>query len=364
MKRAVSLALLLVSAASLRAEERSTRTKQVLSPVYTIDRKYRSEEGPWTTEKVRLEESSTRELLWITGIRTEMVGPDGATPTLPEFMCHVSLNFENVEKHRSDFGWGNQGIARILALSQGQLEARFPAGFGIPLFSDEGLTLTTKVLNHNRPDEHFQVRHLVTIEFVRDADRRSPMKALRNIVGHVLVPLQPSESSGMGAMHHHGHAEDGDDDEAGTAAPTMVAGILKNSSGRQFVGHWVVKPGREVRKKNVTETLQIPFDTTLHYAGVHMHPFAESLELRDLTTGKSLIKVFARPLAKGIGLEHVDSFSSEKGIPIYKDHQYQMVSVYNNTTSVDQDSMAVMFLFLLDPQFRKPGAAAPVRSAP
>ncbi|MDQ6893329.1 MAG: hypothetical protein M3167_11715 [Acidobacteriota bacterium] len=352
MKRFGLLALLLVCAAPVRPEQPGSRTKQFLSPVYSIDRRYRSEEGPWSRQTVTLADATPRELLWITGIRTEMIGPDAA-PMLPEFMCHVSLNFEDVEKHRANFGWGNQGIARILALSQGELSARLPAGFGIPLFSDEGLTLTTRVLNHNRPDERFEVRHRVTIEFLRDADARDPMKALRNVVGHVLVPLQPA--AGKAAMHDHTHADDGDDDHAGVAAPTMVAGVLKDSHDREFVGHWVVKPGREVRKKNVTETLQIPFDTTLHYSAVHMHPFAESLELRDLTTGESLVKILARPLAKGIGMEHVDSFSSAKGVPIYKDHQYQMISVYNNTTSVDQDSMAVMFLFVLDRQFRRPG---------
>jgi hypothetical protein len=353
MERLVSLAILLVCSASVLAEQPGTRTKQFLSPVYSIDRKYRSEEGPWSRQTVTLADATPRELLWITGIRTEMIGTD-ATPMLPEFMCHVSLNFEDVEKHRGNFGWGNQGIARILALSQGQLSARLPAGFGIPLLSDESLTLTTRVLNHNRPDERFEVRHRVTVEFLRDGDVRGPMKALRNVVGHVLVPLQPSGSAAKGSMHDHGHADDGDDDLAGVAAPTMVAGVLKNSEGREFVGHWVVKPGREVRKKNVTETLQIPFDTTLHYSAVHMHPFAESLELRDLTTGESLVKILARPLAKGIGMDRVDSFSSAKGIPIFKNHQYQMISVYNNTTSVDQDSMAVMFLFVLDRQFRRP----------
>src|SRR5437868_15226565 len=118
-------------------------------------------------------------------MRTEMVGADGSSPMLPELMCHASLNFEDVEQHRASFGWGNQGIARILALSQGQLAARFPSGFGIPLMSDESLTLTTRVLNHNLPDPHLAVRHRVTIEFVRDADARQSMKALRNVVGHV-----------------------------------------------------------------------------------------------------------------------------------------------------------------------------------
>jgi len=344
------LGFLASCAAPIRAlpdQAPAIRTRQFLSPVYDIDRKYRSEEGPWSRQTVSLGEGAKRELLWITGIRTELVGADEKTPVLPEFMCHVSLNFEDVERHRADFGWGNQGIARILALSQGQLSARFPSGFGVPLLSDESLTLTTRVLNHNRPDARFQLRHRVTIEYMRDADVRQPMKALRNLVGHVLVPLEAGHE-------HHAHADDGDDDAAGVAAPTMVAGVLKNEAGRDFVGHWVVKPGREVRRKNVTESLQVPFDTTLHYSAIHMHPFAESLELRDLTTGESLVKISTRPLATGIGLEHVDSFTSGKGIPIYKSHQYQMISVYNNTTQVDQDSMAVMFLFVLDRHFRRP----------
>ena len=192
------------------------------------------------------------------------------------------------------------------------------------------------------------------------------MKALRNLVGHVLVPIDPSDSSASGSMSmsmHH-HAEEGDGDEAGEAAPTSVGRIFKDGSGAELIGHWVVPPGRQVRKKNVTERLQVPFDSTLHFAAVHMHPFAESLELRDLTAGKSVVKCLTRPLAKGIGLEHVDSFSSEEGVPIYKDHQYQLISVYNNTSPVNQDSMAVMYLFVLDSQFHKPTAGAVASARP
>ena len=39
------------------------------------------------------------------------------------------------------------------------LSARFPSGYGIPLMSDESLTLTTRVLNHNLPDARLAVRH-------------------------------------------------------------------------------------------------------------------------------------------------------------------------------------------------------------
>ena len=55
-----------------------------------------------------------------------------------------------------------------------------------------------------------------------------------------------------------------------------------------------------------------------------------------------------------IGLKHVDSFSSKAGIPIYKNHDYEVVSIYNNTSGVNQDSMAVMYLYLLEKDFQKP----------
>ena len=51
---------------------------------------------------------------------------------------------------------------------------------------------------------------------------------------------------------------------------------------------------------------------------------------------------------EAIGIEHVEYFSSPEGLSVYKGHEYELVSTYNNSTDVDQDSMAVMFLYLLD----------------
>jgi hypothetical protein len=117
----------------------------------------------------------------------------------------------------------------------------------------------------------------------------------------------------------------------------------------------VVKPGREVNKTPVTTMMAVPFDTTIHYIAVHLHPFAESLTLNDLTTGKTVYSSKTRQLEGKIGLAHVDSLSSTEGIPVFKDHEYELVSVYNNTTSENQDSMAVMLIYLLDKEFtRKP----------
>ena len=100
--------------------------------------------------------------------------------------------------------------------------------------------------------------------------------------------------------------------------------------------------------------MNLQFDTTAHYIAVHLHPFAESLELRDLTTGETVFKSKARNFDDKNGLEEVEYFSSEEGLPLYQDHEYEVVSTYFNTTDVDQDSMAVIFMYVMDPEFVKP----------
>jgi hypothetical protein len=132
-------------------------------------------------------------------------------------------------------------------------------------------------------------------------------------------------------------------DDVTTASSTLVDPL-----GQRFATHWVVKPGREVRHTLVTEQLALTFDTRIHMIGAHLHPFAESFELRDLTTGESLYTLRPRGPETGIGLADVALYSSKEGIPLYKDHDYEVVSVYDNISGIDQDAMATFFLYLYD----------------
>jgi len=329
--------------------EAARRSHTVLSPVYTVDRKYRSMMGPYSEQRIELgkaDDADGSELLWIVGYRAVMVGPDGETPVPQEFMCHSNLDVD-VASHAEALGISPSFSSRLFTLSQGQLEVRFPAGFGLPMRSDESLSLTTQVLNLNldlaATGEELEVRHKVTVEYVRDAEVGSGMKA-----------LFPTSAYGLALL-------EGDDGYFGVRRPDdethgpgcMVADsasehAYEDGMGRKFTGHWVVEPGREVNRTLVTRLMQIPYDTTLHYIAVHLHPFAESLELRDLTTGETLFESAAENFDDHIGLARVDSFSSREGIPVYADHEYELVSVYDNTTDEDQDSMAVMYLYLHD----------------
>jgi hypothetical protein len=326
------------------------RSLEVLSKVYTVDRKYRSMEGPMSTQTVQLAQAPLPELLWITGYRALMVGEDGRSPMSQEFMCHSNLDLD-MKRHRQLFGWKKFPSNRLFTLSQGQFEIRFPEGFGIPVLSSEPLSLTTQVLNHNFEDARFQVRHKVAIDFVRDADLARPMKPLYMSAANGLVLVEGQ--SGHYGVEEPNEAEHGSGCLVGQPA---MGRVQEDEFGRKFSGHWVVPPGRQENRTLVTEWLNLRFDTTVHYIAVHLHPFAESLELRDLTSGTTVFMSRARNPVGRIGLDHVDAFSSAEGVPLYEDHQYELVSVYNNESGRDQDSMAVMYLYLLDREFRKPDA--------
>lgn len=324
------------------------RTLEHLSPVYTVDREYRSMRGPQSTQQIAFPEAAGKELLWITGYRAVMVGADGESPMSQEFMCHSNLDFDS-KRHARLFNLPLYHGNRLFTLSQGQFDIKFPDGFGLPYFSHEELSLTTQVLNLNPDQEIYDVRHKVTIDYARDRDLRKPMKPLFMTSGWGLVLLEGSEG-------YFGEASPAEEDHGPGCLPGEAAGHdnYTDAFDRQFSGHWVVQPGREVNRTLVTNILKIPYDTTLHYIAVHLHPFAESLELVDLTTGKSVFLSDVDNSEDKIGLRRVEYFSSEEGIPVFRDHEYELISVYNNTTSTEQDSMAVMLLYLYDKRFEKP----------
>ncbi len=326
------------------------RSVDVLSRTYLIDRKYKSMLGPESTQTVFLSQAVPPELLWVTGFRAVVVGPDSTTPASQEFMCHSNLDL-NMNLHRRLFGLARDLPSRIFTLSQGQQEVRFPEGFGMPVMSSEPFRLTTQVLNHNLENPNLQVRHKVTIDFIRDADLQRPLQPLFQL-GATGMVLVDGKDPYFGILDPNAQAH-GPGCLLGTSAQ-QTGYLITDDQGRRFSGHWRVAPGRQENHTNITRNLKLPFDTTVHYIAVHLHPFAVSLELRDLTAGTTLYRSQVKASEGKIGIDRVDYFSSAQGLPLYKDHEYEMVSVYENTSAEDQDSMAVMYMYLLDKEFRKP----------
>ena len=341
-----------LSAPEMPSAEAAVRTAEFLSQTYVVDRKYKSMTGPSGTQTIYLLKTTSPELLWVTGFAAVVVGADGAATMSQEFMCHSNLDL-NSAIHRRLFGLDRVTPNRVFTLSQGQQEIRFPKGYGLPILSSEPFGLTTQVLNHNIEGQSFSLRHKVTVDFVRDAevDAGAPMKPLMQVSanglvlvegkdGYFNIPEADAQVHGPGCL-------------PGTSA-SDAGGAYTDEYGRKFTAHWVVKPGREVNSTNITRFMRLPFDTTVHYIAVHLHPFAESLELKDLTAAKSLYFSKTRPSEGKIGLDHVDYLSSEEGIPLFADHEYELISAYNNTMSEPVDSMAVMYLYVLDREFKRP----------
>lgn len=325
-----------------------------LSRIFEIDRIYKSMEGPSQRRRIFLAKNrggsqAAPELLWLRGYRTEIVDEDG-NPLPPDFMCHANLDIGDLAAHRKAFGWGRVGQPRLFSLSQGQMEVVFPEGFGIPVLSTEPLHLGSQVLNHNIAVGKFRVRHRATLDFVRDRDLEKPMKALfqQGVQSMVLIDGED------GYFNMPGGDEQEHGEGCGMGQDAGRANKVRDRFGKTFSGHWVVKPGREVRHTPVAGYMRVPYDTTVHYIAIHLHPFAVSLELRDVTTGESVFRSQAEAPDDKIGLARVEHFSSQEGLPIYHDHSYELVSVYENTSGVDQDSMAVMFLYHYDKEFVKP----------
>ncbi|NUP07686.1 MAG: hypothetical protein HOW73_16690 [Polyangiaceae bacterium] len=337
----------------------SERGFDILSPVYTIDRIYRSMMGPQSMQHIPMKSdgaSNDQELVWVTGLKATMVAPDGQTPMPPEYMCHVNVDIDPLA-HEKSYGHPLNISGRLFTLSQGQIDVALPKGFGIPIRSDQVVDITTQVLNLNTHSDPFGVRHHVEMSALRDSAAKQPMK-----------PLFMAGVYGLALLKgEHGHFGKEKPSHEGTGCMMGKAasdGSYVDPQGKEFTGHWIVKPGREVNRTDVTTMMNLPFDTTIHYIAVHLHPFAESLTLIDRTTGETVYSAKTRQLEGKIGLAHVDSFSSEEGVKVYKDHEYELESVYENTTGEDQDSMAVMLLYLHDKQFTRTPVATQPAAAP
>ena len=125
--------------------------------------------------------------------------------------------------------------------------------------------------------------------------------------------------------------------------------VTLSESGIVRTGHWNIPPGRHVYRHRLERMVErIPFDTRAHYIFAHLHPFGESLELIDLTTGESVFKAIATNYSDQVAVEKITHYSSEEGLPILRHHDYEIVAIYNNTTRQEIDSMAVMYLYLRD----------------
>ena len=45
---------------------------------------------------------------------------------------------------------------------------------------------------------------------------------------------------------------------------------------------------------------------------------------------------------------NVDEFKSTGGVRMFRDHRYELTAEYHNTSGVDSDAMAILYLYFLE----------------
>ena len=311
------------------------REYKMISPTFYIDGIYKSMEGPKSSNFVQLSQDST--LLWISGFHVKAFDSKTRKQISNDFICHTNIDFNDI-KYYSNFHLENRIGAqypRMTSLSHGLENFSFPKGYGIPMKGNDLLYITTESLNHNFPDANFFIKHEVAVDYTK---HNTAMKPLMCRTVFVMLPydkVDPFKSP----------IDPGKD----YCIPVETKNHSYDfGSGKVMSGHWVIPIGKHAYRSSINAQLQITDSLRLHAAATHVHPFATKLTVFDKTTQTPVFTCKITNHQKSIGISKIDVLSSEAGIWMYKDHDYEMVEDVDNTTAVEQDMMGSMFLFFYD----------------
>jgi hypothetical protein len=316
-------------------------SKTLLSAPYCLDKIYRSMEGPMSVENALRLGNDKGGVQWITGVDTEVVDAASQNRISQEFFCHSNLTFaENsgtAQQFNRMLGGKTHLDWRLFTLVPGRLSIELPKGFGVPVPANVPLDYVTMSLNLNAKNEVVNVRMRTNLRTVAGDNPGAPTKALFRRALYVLQPHGDFVAMGPACMA-----------KPGSQHSAAGCGEIVKGAAEGLMNHWIVPTGHHLFRTEVTPQLNLPFDTTIHYATIHVHPFARWMELRDLTSGQTVFRLNAENWPNRVGVAHVDEVKSIDGIPIRRDHRYELAADYDNTSGSNTDAMAILYLYLLE----------------
>ena len=130
-------------------------------------------------------------------------------------------------------------------------------------------------------------------------------------------------------------------------ANASQGGVLEQFGDENTI-HWMVPPGRHRYRTEVTEQMNLPFDTTAHYVTGHLHPFGRSIRFVDLDTGEELFHVTGTDFDDRLGVMRMSETVRPEGVPLRKDGRYELIADYDNTSGEPVDAMAIFYFYALD----------------
>ncbi len=360
-----------------RSEDSRGWSVEMLSPAYQLDRVYMSMQGPRSNQaKIQLSPAAAPDdTLWLTGVETKIVDAKSLKPISNEFFCHSNLTLNpdttTPQQHNGSFDRRTHTDWRLFTLVPGRMTVQLPEGFGLPVKNSTLLDYYTMALNQNagQPDRSVRMHTQITYRHNLPGER-----AVRPLFRRALyVYQQHSEESGADAVsdesegQHLGElcAEGCPIDQRGRtpsrfgdalASHPGATCCVSNAStvgvvpqfGEENTVHWMVPPGSHEYHTEVTEQMQLPFDTTSHYVTGHLHPFGKALRLVDLKTGEVVFEITARSYNNLLGVEWMSELRSPEGVPIHRGRRYELIAEYENTLDRPIDAMGILYLYALD----------------
>ncbi|MFW2387835.1 MAG: hypothetical protein ACN4G0_05840 [Polyangiales bacterium] len=286
-----------------------------------IDQIYHSMQGPF--DRVRLD---TSELDWVTAVRTDVVDQASQKPMGDEFFCHSQLQLPNG--------------TRLLTMATGADDIRFPEGFAMPVSAivsgqpepQRALTYLGMVLNNHEAEINKQTKVVTRLEYFKDSDFGNAPRPKKLYMTSLLMEVENLEEY-----------KPGKDEPPISDDVTTHCALVEQPLGGKLKLHWMVPPGLQKTRK--LDRNIVPIDGTVHFAWAHLHNYGVYMRLTDLTEGKVLFQADVENQSGRDQIANITDYSSQEGFRIYKDHEYEIEALYNNTTDEPVDAMAMIVLY-------------------
>lgn len=404
-----SLAAGSAAKSSAAASEGPIKHVDIVVGPFDLHRKYRSMEGPWIAQKIKMGDlaaskhlvipetmvkfvegnskespamnsgapvmngsasaSATagqpvglvdtsgkkRELLWFKGVRLDVLDENDKPLPNAEFICHFNIDVDAAFRKKVFPKAQHSGNTRVMTLTQGQTDFHFPEGTAIPVASDEQWTFTFQAANRTT-EQHRRVKHRLTVDLLKASEAKEPMTALFWYVPYIVV-VTSGESKEATEIEHNG-APNCLGASTGTTAPnTVPGGVFKDQSGRKLSGHWIVPPGDHTWRTPILEERDPGFASSemrIHAVWTHVHPLCTSASLVECN-GESRRSIFTSNVKTkttgGLQIMSIENIISKEGILLPAGKHYELEAKYSNPTGQDQDSMVSHGLYIADNRF-------------
>lgn len=405
--------LLTESADRLVAARRSKSRKEVLASIevgpFELKRKYRSMEGPYSMltfrvgdliasghiqapsslvtyldpgESVSMQKSETsvpgketgqakkqgekkiqglkstadcpRALLWLRGLKLEVLDEKNKIMPSAEFICHMNLDVDRTTRFIAFPSLEKTGSSRLFTLTQGQTAFRFPENCAVPVASDEEWTFTFQAANRTSQKER-SVKHLLTLYFSLDEELKNDVHALHWYNPYITVLTEENKQPPA----HHGPSCLVQ--SSGSPAPNMVPGShFTDGTGRVLAGHWVVPPGENLYVSPLNNQTEPGFsdqERLIQAVWTHVHPACTKALVLECDNAKKrrIFEVGVKTsFDSGPELRKIENLVSERGIKLAAGKNYELQAQYKNPLREDLDSMVALGLFCRSKTFSRP----------